>query len=316
MIKKSFYLAFLFFCSFCLKAQEKISVAFIPMSFDEEAVSKMEVKIIQETIINSFVSSKRFTVVDRSNLESLEKEKKLQRTEAFMDSKDSFKDGISKGASYLIEGNILGIKHIDKKDKWSSSVTVQLKVLDVSTGEIITTESIDSEPVPEAENLKSIAKAHYNKDELKALENKIVQLNQPKSNSDASFKVALDRLSENVRLFAGKNFPMHIEIVEWIGKAGKSQSAQGANVNFKGPFKDFVIAAGSNLGINKGQLLDIVSLSSVNVGGKTINRQQKIGKAWVFSVDDGNFSSATVIDGEKNIKKAVADKVRFGVLTN
>ncbi|WP_316815435.1 CsgG/HfaB family protein [Pedobacter nyackensis] len=315
MIKKSFYLASLFLFSLHLKAQEKISVAFIPMSYDEETVSKMEVKIIQETIINSFVSSKRFTVVDRNNLESLEKEKKLQRTEAFMDSKESFKDGISKGASYMIEGNILGIKHIGKKDKWNSNVTIQLKVLDVSTGEIVTTESINSEPVTEAENLKAIIKAHYSKDEIKALENRNIQLTQSKDNSDASFKVALDRLSENVKLFTGKNFPMRIEIVEWIGKGGKSQSGKGAGSNFKGPFKDFVIAAGSNLGVNKGQSLDIVSMNKVNVGGKTIDRQQKIGTAWVFSVDDGNFSSATIIDGEKNIKKAVADKVTFGVLT-
>lgn len=302
-------------CSFCLKAQEKISVAFIPMSFDEETVSKMEVKIIQETIINSFVASKRFTVVDRSNLESLEKEKKLQRTEAFMDSKESFKDGISKGASYMIEGNILGVKHMDKKNKWNSNVTVQLKVLDVSTGEIVTTESINSEPVAEDENLKSLIKAYYNKDEIKALETKNTQLNQSKDNSDASFKAALDRLTDNVKLFTSKNFPMRIEIVEWIGKGGKSQSAQGDNGTFKGPFKSFVIAAGSNLGINKGQLLDIISVNTVNVAGKAIDRQQKIGTAWVFSVDDGNFSSVTVIDGEKNIKKAVAEKVPFGVLT-
>nr|WP_255431129.1 penicillin-binding protein activator LpoB [Pedobacter sp. N36a] len=275
----------------------------------------MEVKIIQETIINSFVSSKRFTVVDRSNMESLEKEKKLQRTEAFMDSKESFKDGISKGASYMIEGNILGVKHTEKKDKWNSNVTIQLKVLDVSTGEIITTESINSELITEADNLKAIIKAYYNKDEIKVLENKKNQLNQSKDNSDASLKAALDRLSENVRLFTSKNFPMRIEIVEWIGKGGKLQSAKGDVGSFKGPFKSFVIAAGSNLGINKGQLLDIVSKITVNVGGKAIDRQQKIGTAWVFSVDDGNFSSVTVIDGEKNIKKAVADKVTFGVLT-
>ncbi|WP_316822609.1 CsgG/HfaB family protein [Pedobacter gandavensis] len=313
MIKKSFYIASLFLCSLSIKAQEKIGVAFIPMSFDEETVSKMEVKIIQETIINSFVASKRFTVVDRSNLESLEKEKKLQRTEAFMDSKESFKDGVSKGASFMVEGNILGIKHTNKKDKWNSNVTIQLKVLDVSTGEIITTESINSEPVAEAEDLKAIIKAHYHKDEMKAMEARETQLNQLKDNSDASFKVALERLSDNVKRFTGKNFPMRIEIVEWIGKGGKPQSAKDGN--FKGPYKNFVIAAGSNLGINKGQLLEIVAKNMVSVGGKAIERQQKIGAAWVFSVDDGNFSSATIIEGEKNIKKAVTDKVTFGVLT-
>lgn len=315
MIKKTIYLAALLLCSLCMRAQEKITVAFIPMSYDEDMVSKMEAKIIQETIINGFVAAKRFTVVDRSNLENIENEKKLQRTESFMDSKESIKQGVSKGASYMIHGNIIGIKHMDKKSKWNSTVTIQLKVLDVSTGEILTTESINSEPVPETDASKNILKAYYTKDELKANENLKNQSSELKDNSDASFKVALDRLSENVKLFLSKNFPMHIAIVEWQGKGGKTSVSAAMASSSKGPFKDFVIASGSSSGISKGQILDIITVSTVTIGEKTVDRQQKIGSAFVVRVDDANFSSATVIDGEKNIKKAIAEKATIGVIS-
>lgn len=315
MIKKKFYLAALLLCSFCIQAQEKITVAFIPMSYDEDMVSKMEAKIIQETIINGFVAAKRFTVVDRSNLESIENEKKLQRTESFMDSKESIKQGISKGASYMIQGNIIGIKHIDKKSKWSSTVTIQVKVLDVSTGEILTTESINSEPIPENDATKDIFKAYYSKDEIKANENLKNQMMELKDNSDASFKVALDRLSENVKLFLSKSFPMHIEIAEWIGKGGKTSVSPAMASAYKGSLKDFVMASGANAGVSKGQILDIVTVSSVTIGDKTVDRQKKIGSAFVVRVDDGNFSSATIIDGEKSIKKAISENATIGVVS-
>lgn len=56
-------------------AQDRIGIAFIPITYDEASVSSSDAKMIQESVINSFVTAKKFTVVDREKLEALENEK-------------------------------------------------------------------------------------------------------------------------------------------------------------------------------------------------------------------------------------------------
>lgn len=51
--------------AFVVKAQTKTTVAFLPISYDEGIYSSNEARSIQETVINAFVSSNKFTVVDR-----------------------------------------------------------------------------------------------------------------------------------------------------------------------------------------------------------------------------------------------------------
>lgn len=59
---------------------------------------------------------------------------------------------LAKGASYLIATNILGLRHSEVKRGWESMVQLQIKVIDVSTGEIIATENVTSEYVESFQN--------------------------------------------------------------------------------------------------------------------------------------------------------------------
>lgn len=282
-----------------LAMAQKITVAFIPMSYDEERISRNDAKIIQETVLNAFVSSKRFSVVEREKLEEIAKEKSLQRTEAFMDSKETFTEGMNKGASYLIDGNIISVRNSESKHGWECAVNIQLKVLDVSTGEILATENISSEILPVNQAIKEAEKVYLTKDEIAKLALKEKHLREPKANSDDAIMVALQRLSENVQKFTSFNFPMSVSVVEWDVKKKK----------------DFILAAGFNSGIHRGQLLDIVTITEATVGEQTIERKVKIGTAYVYRVDDANFSAATIIDGVKEVLKAKTNNAKLGVIT-
>ncbi|WP_293298661.1 CsgG/HfaB family protein [Pedobacter sp. UBA4863] len=94
-MKKRLFILLLSFTSYSVVAQDRIAVAIIPITFNENNVSASDAKIIQETVLNTFVATKRFTVVDREKLQDIEKEKKLQRSEAFMDSQNGVKEGVT-----------------------------------------------------------------------------------------------------------------------------------------------------------------------------------------------------------------------------
>lgn len=283
--------------AFVVKAQTKTTVAFLPISYDEGIYSSNEARSIQETVINAFVSSNKFTVVDREKIEDLEREKSLQRTEAFLDSEDGFTSGLSKGANYLIDGNIASIRHSDTKGKWVTNVNIQLRMLNVSTGEIMATESVNSDFIEDSPSVKKALKSHYSKDELRTYEAKNLELQSPKEYKQDSFVNALTRLSNNIVRFTSSILPVQADIIDWNTKKN-----------------EIVIGAGNAMGVQVGQLADVVKFSVVTVGGKDVQRSEIIGTAWVLRIDDQNFSVASIIDNLKEIKKATKDNEELGVI--
>ena len=279
------------------KAQTKTTVAFIPMSFDEESISKSDAKVVQETVMNGFVNSKRFTIVDRDKLEALEKEKNLQRTESFMDSQDGFTDGLSKGANYLIDGTIMDVRHSEVNNKWTSNIAVQLRMLDVSTGEILSTAMVTSDFVPESDLVKKAIKSHFSKNEVKALEAREEMLQTSKDYQKDAFNVALIRLTDNVNRFTSSISPLHVEIISWDTKKN-----------------ELVLGAGSAMGVQSGQTADIVKFSEITIGDQEVKRSEVIGSAWIIRVDDQNFSVATIIDNLKGILKVSKTGEKIGVI--
>jgi len=289
----------LLFAALATKAQNKTTIAFLPMSYDEQSISSNEAKIIQETVINGFVSSKRFTVVDREKLEEIEKEKKLQRTEAFMDSENTVAEGLGKGANYLVDGSIIAISNSEiKKNKWTSTINIQIRMLDVSTGEILHTETVNSVFTPFNKDIKKVIKPYYSKDEYKRLEEKEKLLLDSSSTSSEAFNLALIPLSDNIIKATRALFPLPANIIGWKKKEKH----------------EFTFGAGTAAGVQAGQIIDVVKTSTITMGDKEIERNEVVGSAWVIRVDDQNFSVATLINNQKDIKKAVKNGQPLGVL--
>lgn len=286
-MKTSWALVFSLITSITAMAQDKIGIAFIPISYDEASVSSSDARMIQESVINSFVTAKKFSVVDREKLQALENEKKLQRTESFIDSKQIIKDGVSKGASYLITTNILSLRHSEVKKGWETMLQLQVKVLDVSTGEIIATENITSEYIEPSKMVLESRERFASKKEIKAMEEKVKKLQEIKLHKEDAFAAALERLDNNMRSFSNTNFPVTLDILSWDKK----------NKNM------FLLASGSGVGVYKGQLLDVVHTTETTIGDRVISRNQKIAIACIVKVEDLNFSEALIISTEKNYKK-------------
>lgn len=173
-------------------AQNKTSITILPVSHDTETADKPTVNLIQETILNSFFSTKRFTIVDRERLEDVEKEKKLQKTESFMDNKTNIKDGVTIGASYLISPSLISVY---------PQKILQIKILNVSTGEILATDMVTSEVIPYPEEALEILK-----DETKTKKNTL--LSEIKGNNE------LQILKNNITGFINVNFPNIIKPVD------------------------------------------------------------------------------------------------------
>lgn len=280
-----------------LQAQTKTTVAFLAMTYDEETIGKTEARMVQETVTNAFVSSKKFTVVDRQKLEELEKEKNLQRSESFMDSQNSFTDGLSKGANYLVDGSIMDINYSEGKGGWTANVTIQLRMLNVSTGEIMATGIVNSQFEEDSPVIKKAMKSLYSKDELKAIEAKNALLQASKEHKKDAFSTALMRLAENTKRFTGTILPIQVEVVSWDNKKN-----------------EIVLAAGSHAGVQVGQLVDVVKISEVSIGDDTVVRNEVVGTAWIVRVDDQNFSVASIIDNQKEINKASKANERIGMI--
>ncbi|EDM44317.1 hypothetical protein SCB49_04790 [unidentified eubacterium SCB49] len=298
-MNKKLFIIFLFFSSLKILAQEKISIAFIPISYDETMISKADAQTIQQSVLNKFVTARKFSVVDREQLDELENEKNLQRTESFMDSEPNVTDGVSLGASYLISTSILSLRHSEIRRGWESMLQLQIKVLDISTGQILATENISSEFIEPSNLILKARKEYLSKDELKVISDKEDRLEEIQSHKEDAFIMALQRLELNIQKFTGKNFPVALEIINWNEKA-KGQ---------------FIINGGHKIGLYPGQMLDIQEVTEVTIADKTIERNKKIAIATVIRVDDDNFSEAKVIYTEKAFKSAIKNESKLRVLT-
>ena len=91
----------LFTTTIAVNAQsEKISVGIIPTTEASGRVTK-ETVMVAEELSNAFLKTNRFSIVDRSKMESLKHERELQKTEDFLDG-SVISQSKSIGAKYLI----------------------------------------------------------------------------------------------------------------------------------------------------------------------------------------------------------------------
>lgn len=295
-MKKTCTLLFAFLVSLWVHAQVKTTVAFLPLSYEEGVFSAIDVKMVQETVTNAFVESKKFIIVDREKLEELDKEKNLQRSEAFMDSQNSFTDGLSKGANYIVDGRLLDINY-DNKSGYTADIQVQLRLLNVSTGEIMATGVVNSAFPKESAAVKKAMKNIYTKDELKQIEAQNYKLVSRKETQREAFNAALSILSNNVNKYTATLFPMHVDIIKWDTKKN-----------------EILLGAGHAIGVQVGQMVEVVKFSEVIRGEETLTRNEMIGTAYIVKVDDQNFSVATIVDKEKEITKALKANVQLGMI--
>ena len=95
---------------------------------------------VTEKDVEMLTKTKRFRVVDRTSIDKVKDELELQKTEAFIDSKNLVEQGIAVAAEKMITGHINKIPVYRMKNTnetvrgYKASVSFQMKVVDVATG--------------------------------------------------------------------------------------------------------------------------------------------------------------------------------------
>ena len=271
--------------------QEKTGVGIMSFTYVSSSASFQDVNSIQETVINAFVKTKRFNIVDRSKMDALQKEKDLQKSEDFIDG-SVIQQGVSLGANFLISGHVISAQAERMEtapDETTGRVTVTykarlsitLKVIDVSTGQVIVSETIEPQGGSALGGMMGLAP----------------------STPEAAITKAIKDIEGKVDAFVSKNFPATFSIVEIQEKDKKG----GASV--------LMISGGASFNLQKGDRLKVVEISMIDVNGKQMERKKDIGELKITKVEDDNFSTCNVTSGGIDINSKFESKAKIVAIT-
>lgn len=273
---------------FCF-SQQKQSIAVLPFTYSN--CTNADAHAISENVVNSLVKTKRFNIVDRTKMDEINKEKNLQKTEAFMDGAALVEQGKSLGAQFLVSGTVSSVV---KNSQWKTrtktdgttesyqthecSISFTCQILDVATGQIINSEAFTTN----ANGFLGVSFAN---------------------NIEEAFGKSLSSLSSAIDAWVGKNFPLVINLIEVTEKDKKGGAAK------------ILISAGSELGMAKNEKLKVVEISFIEVNGEKKERRKEVGEAKVSSVDDANFSTCSVTSGGAEISQRIDAGAKLMLVT-
>ena len=250
-MKNFFVILLIFFSSANIFAQkdERIVVGVTAFTCDENG---RFVGLVTEKVVEMLTNSKRFRVVDRTSSDRVRDELELQKSEAFMDSKNLVEQGASMAAEKIITGHITKIpvyaikNSVGDVNGYKASVAFQMKIVDVATGMSTDATSFEGKASdmmmsPESavqQAMKSIQGEinQYFKFNF-PLQGKVVKM----ISSDDKVKVLLnigknsglnvgDKLTvELIEMIDGQKYPQKIGTLEVSGLAGENLSEAVAN---------------------------------------------------------------------------------------
>jgi len=131
---------------YCQQTQDKRRIVAVE-KFISDTPTKYD-RAITEKVIEIITKSKRFQVVDRTNLDLIKKEQALQKTEEFFDG-NKVQQGAMKGADYQVIGNIRMINIIrmtsgGEFNGYRATVSFNLKIVNTETSESSEAQSFES----------------------------------------------------------------------------------------------------------------------------------------------------------------------------
>lgn len=137
-MRKAFVTFMLAALAFCSQAQSDTRpvVGVAAFSCDEDATYA---GLVTEKVVEMLTNSHRFQVVDRTSNDKVRAELELQKSEAFLDSKNLVDQNSAVAAEKMITGHIAklpvyAIKTNGRLQGYKASVAFQMKVVDVATG--------------------------------------------------------------------------------------------------------------------------------------------------------------------------------------
>lgn len=271
------------------QAQEKTNVGIMHFTYVNGAASSQDVNSIQETVTNAFVKTKRFNIVDRSKMDALNEEKELQKSDNFINS-NTIAQGASLGANFLISGHVISAQAQEMRSDdgkgnieitYKAKLSISLKVIDVATGEVKNSETIE----PKSGN------------------SLLGMIGIGAGSPQIAISKAISSIQEKIDEFVGRNFPKAFSIAEIQEKDNSGNATK------------ILIAGGSDFGLKKGDKLKVVELTLMEVAGKKIERKKQIGEIRIVKVEDENFSICEVKSGGVDINSKFESKANIQIIT-
>ncbi|MDR1120919.1 MAG: penicillin-binding protein activator LpoB [Dysgonamonadaceae bacterium] len=200
---------------------------------------------VAEKVVQVVTNTRRFTVVDRTSYDKVKEELEFQKTEAFIDSKNTVKQDVALAAQYMIVGhlvkmNIYTMKNGDGSvNGYKASAAFTLKVNDVESGTTTEAESFQTEVSPLAlskeqavnqalQSIEPALNAYFVK--TFPLTTKIVKVLTSKKDAAATVLIAGGRIFgfkegdklivEHVEMLDGKPYPSEIGELRVVKIAG------------------------------------------------------------------------------------------------
>lgn len=96
--------------------------------------------LVTEKVVEMLTNTRRFRVVDRTSIDKIHSELELQKSEAFLDSKNRVEQDVAVAAEKMITGHIVKIPVYRMKNPngsvrgFKASIGFEMKVVDVATG--------------------------------------------------------------------------------------------------------------------------------------------------------------------------------------
>lgn len=122
--------------------------------FDNSKTNSKFARSVADKVDEIVTKSKRFYVVNRLNLASITREKELQKTEAFMDSKSLVDQSKAAGAKFKIIGTLIKLPVYAMKNGdgsingYRASASFKLQMVDVETTQATEAESFETDDSP------------------------------------------------------------------------------------------------------------------------------------------------------------------------
>lgn len=140
MIQRWFVLICLFtvcshLCYTQVDERDVVDVAKFSCETDDRYVG-----LVTEKVVEVLTNSKRFQVVDRTSIDKVHEELELQKSEVFIDSKNTVEQGVAVAAQFLVTGHITKIPVYAMKNAlgavqgYKASVAFQMKIVNIETG--------------------------------------------------------------------------------------------------------------------------------------------------------------------------------------
>jgi len=160
---RNIYLSTIFtLLSFTGFSQTKTIVGIMPFNttsnnndnyYNRNQTQNKNIIAIQDAVSDAFLNAKRFTLVEREKMALIKGEKKTQQSEEFIDG-STVEQSKSMGASYIVTGNVTEASFDEQNNSVGyglsipsrkAKISFNLKVIDVSTGEIMASEKFSAE---------------------------------------------------------------------------------------------------------------------------------------------------------------------------